>query len=376
MDASKLFTLLHMTWESPVFGDAYPLSIAVGGTTISQRIEQIHALLVARLAPILAEWMQPISPAGINEIIRQVAPKSTAFCAAIAAGEIDDVERLAQVGLSIALVYWADHCMDRGDMAMEQAILQRAGWFDSHAQGRLAYAPYVDTRMIGLDQLERIIRSFCRPEDAEVLIENVLHEVLCREVRIRELSRLYDPHQIASFWTMYAHEVAEHSIRNVALVYVSAAIYAIKRVYDPDLLPLKRIFAESAMMRWLYGPASALIRILDDLGDRVIDSGEQPEWGHFTLNIFNQPHPVWIEHFLHIAGIREWRSTQLVTEALCSEGQPNHNYVFDTFIDLVRTRFEVLPVATYRANQLFLEIGKRVIEAGYVNALGDIALAA
>jgi hypothetical protein len=65
-----------------------------------------------------------------------------------------------------------------------------------------------------------------------------------------------------------------------------------------------------------------------------------------------------------------------VTEALCSEGQPNHNYVFDTFIDLVRTRFEVLPVATYRANRLFLEIGKRVIEAGYVNALGDIALAA
>jgi hypothetical protein len=366
-----------MTWESPVFGDAYPLSIAVGGTTISQRIEQIHALLVARLAPILAEWMQPISPAGINEIIRQIAPKSTVFCSAVAVNEIDDVERLAQVGLSIVLVQWIDHRMDRGDLVMEQALR----WHIAHrARGEsasqyLPASPAIRTRLVGVEALEQSIRAFSRPEDADVLIENVLHEVLYRELRVREISRIYDPHQATSFWHVYAEEAAEHSIRNVALVYVSAAVYAIHRVYQPGLSPVRQVFTDPIVMQVMNGPASAMIRVLDDLGDRMADSGNTPEWGHFTLNIFNQPHPVWVDHFLRIAGMHDRKTVQSVKDAFYVSAEPMQEYVFEAFVEFVRAEFSALPAATYRDNQLFLEIGKRVVEAGYVNAMGDKALA-
>ena len=124
--SSKLLTLLKMTWDSPVFGDAFPFSHTLGQEKalelVFEKIESMHTLLIEWLKPILNEWMHPISIGVINEIVRQIAPKSTAFCSAIAVNEIDDIELLAQVGLSIALVYWIDHRMDRGDYAMEEAI--------------------------------------------------------------------------------------------------------------------------------------------------------------------------------------------------------------------------------------------------------------
>jgi len=375
MSGTKLVELLHRTWESAVFGDSYPLSAAVGGPSILQRIDRMRALMESQLAPILAEWMRPTSPAQVSEIVRQIAPKSVAFCSAIAAGELEDTERLAQAGLTIALVYWADHRMDRGDLAMEAAILQRAGWRSLAAQAPIADAALVGTRMVGLAAIERNIRAFSRPDDAAILIDNVLHEVLCREVRVRELSRLFGQRGPDSFWEAYAHEVAEHSVLNVALVYVTAAIYAIYRRGDPSLPPLSQILADPAVMRFLNGPAAGMIRVLDDLGDREIDSGAEPEWGQFTLNIFNQPHPLWASALLQVSGVPGADAAESVVQALQAGDQASCAHVAQTFVDAVRAEFAGLPAAVYRANQLFLDIGKRVIEAGYVNAIGDVALA-
>lgn len=377
MEGTKLLNLLGQTWDSPVFGDAYPLSTAVGGTPILRRIETMHAALVRQLQPILMEWMHPISPSHVAEIIQQIAPKSTAFCSAIAAGELEDADRLAQAGLTIALVYWADHRMDRGDLAMEAAILRRAGWASAEAPGRIVQTdmPAVDTRMLGLEALERYIRAFCRPEDAAVLVHNVLHEVLCREVRVRELSRLFEQDGADTFWEVYAQEVAEHSVLNVALVYVTAAIYAIHRRDDPSLPALRQVLADPALMRFFNGPAAGMIRVLDDLGDRNIDSGADPQWGQFTLNIFNQPHPLWADALLRAAGVADLSTLQSVARALEAGDHASRTYIAQVFVDIVRSEFAALPPATYQANRLFLDIGKRVIEAGYVNALGDVALA-
>lgn len=365
MEGTKLLNLLEQTWDSPVFGDAYPLSIAVGGTPILRRIEMMHAALVRQLHPILTEWMHPISPSHVTEIIRQIAPKSTAFCSAIAAGELEDGERLAQAGLTIALVYWADHRMDRGDLDMEAAILQRAGWTN---------APIGDVHMVGLDAIERYIRAFSRRDDAAILIDNVLHEVLCREVRVRELSRLYQEHRSAEFWAEQAELIAEHTILDGALVYVTAAIYAIHRQHNPQLPSLEKILADPLVMRLMDGPAAAMIRVVDDLGDRLIDSGDRPEWGHFTLNIFNQPEPLWIEAFLKRADLAGPDTMQPLVRAFQSDDIESCEFIVQTFVDKVRAEFAALPAATYQANQLFLDIAKRVIEAGYVNAMGDIAL--
>jgi hypothetical protein len=376
VDQSKLLELLELTWESPVFGDSYAVTKEVGGGSVMQRVARMHTLLVARLRPILAEWMQPITDHEIDEIIRQIAPKSTAFCSAIAAGELDDVERLSQAGLSIALVYWIDHGMDRGDMAMEAAIRRRVGrptGADDLALEQ-ASANLIPTRSIGLGALEQIISAFCRPEDAAVLVDNVLHEVLYREVRMRELSRLYERSNQKRFWSDYMHESAEHAILNVALVYVTAAIYAIHRQHTPRLPSLAEIFAEPAVMRLMNGPAAAMIRVLDDLGDRAIDSGEDPRWGHFTLNIFNQSHPDWLDAFMHVAGLHDRQAAQSLIDAFHDDDSSSREYIFRTFVDFARTEFAALSAGTYQAYRLFLNLGKRVLEAGYVNAIGDIEL--
>jgi hypothetical protein len=374
--ASKLLDLLHLTWESPVFGNAYPLAAAVGGTPILQRIESMHSLLIARMTPILAAWMHPTNPSEIAEIIRQLAPKSTAFCSAIAAGEVEDSEHLVQAGLSIALIYWTDHRMDRGDLAMEEAVRWFASRWTEPASSppALPDSPHIRTRLVGLQALVSCIRSFSRPEDADVLVRNVLEEVLCREVRVRELSRLYDPYNQAAFWRAYAEEAAEHSVQNVALAYVTAAIYAIHRRRQPSLPSLAHIFDQPAVMQLLNGPAAAMIRILDDFGDRAIDSGDDLRWGHFTLNIFNQPDPTWVRAFVELAGMHGQPAGQKVLEAFRTNDPQSHENIFRAFVDIVRDAFAAFPAPLYEAYQLFLELSKRVIEAGYVNALGDMAL--
>ena len=375
MNASKSLDLLYLTWESPVFGDAYPLTRELGGTSLTRRIQTLHMSLASRLGPILSEWMHPITSAEIAEIIKQIVPKSTAFCSAIAVGELDDLDRLAQAGLSIALVYWIDHRMDRGDLQMEEAMR----WFvrpnATRADQAVEPPTPVRTRLIGIQALEQCIRTFARPEDADVLVPNVMHEVLSREVRVRELSRLYEQCEDRGFWRGYADEVAEHSILNGALVYVTAAIYALHRRHEPSLPSLAEISDQPDVMRLLNGPAAAMIRIVDDLGDRDIDSGQDLRWGHFTLNIFNQPHPAYVRAFLQVADLGDRRAARRLIEAFKVNDRERHEEIFQTFVDVVRSRFAAFPAETYARYRLFLDLSKRVIEAGYVNAMGDIALA-
>lgn len=379
---SKLLSLLEMTWASPVFGDAYPFFNSntqeqILHTTFKS-ISKMHTLLIQWLKPILKEWMHPISPEAINEIVRQIAPKSTAFCSAIAAYEIEDIDYLAQVGLSIALVYWIDHRMDRGDHAMAEAI----HWWQNHAsamkKGRSIKQPEdpkVQACLLGLRALERSIRTFSRTEDAEVLIDHVMDEVLVREARAYELSRLYQHHHPSLFWDEYAEELATHSIRNVALVYVTASIYSVYRYLNPLLPDLKHILAHQEIMALMNSSAAAMIRVLDDLGDRQIDSGRHPEWGQFTLNLFNQPNPVWISAFLHTTGFRDTQIQESLGKAFLHDDWFSQKHIVDVFVDFVRSEFASLSPSEYAANKLFLDIGKRVIEAGYVNALGDVQLA-
>ena len=116
--------------------------------------------------------------------------------------------------------------MDRGDQAMEEAINL---WQTHHSslgkENQLPESIHVQTRLVGLYALERSIHTFSHPEDAEILIEHVMHEVLAREARVCQLSRFYQDQHPNIFWNENAEELAAHSIRNVALIYVAASIY-------------------------------------------------------------------------------------------------------------------------------------------------------
>jgi len=84
--------------------------------------------------------------------MRQLVPKSTAFCALIAAGEIEKVEAVAEIGVSIALIYWTDHAMDRGDRAMMEAIHRYVQPFlppEAPSASRVPLRrPLVETRLV------------------------------------------------------------------------------------------------------------------------------------------------------------------------------------------------------------------------------------
>ncbi|MBI1871897.1 hypothetical protein HYS10_00595, partial [Candidatus Collierbacteria bacterium] len=192
MESKALARLLRLTWNSPIFGNAYPLTSPERDGTVMRQIEVVYEQLVRELKPILVEWMQPDVPeTDVGEIIRQLGPKSTAFCSAIAAGEIDDIERLIAVGLSIALIYWADHSIDRGDAKMEAAVRLFAQPWLTKLPVVSADLPQALSRLSGLVVLEQVIRQLSRPEDAPLLLEHVACEVLWREARVLELSRQY-----------------------------------------------------------------------------------------------------------------------------------------------------------------------------------------
>jgi len=386
MQSSTLLRLLQLTWRSPVFGDAYPATVLTRTSAITQQIEEVHVRFLARLEPILKQGMPTESAADVQEIMRQIAPKSTAFCSAIAAGEIRDVERLCAAAVSIALVYWADQSMDRGDEAMMAAVRSLSGPpLNGHsvngngnhaANGSLKSMDLVArARWRAVRHIEQEVIQLSRPEDTPVLLDCVFQETLQHEARMRELSQLYLHQGDAAFWDAYADEIANLSIINGAFIYVTSAIYAIYRRHQPRLPGLVEIFSQPALMAVLRGPGNAAIRVFDDLGDRHIDQGLHPEWGEFYLNLFNQPHPRLLRAFLIQAGMDDEQQRQSVLAAFQAGGRVSQTYITEMFKELVRDQLMKLPPPVWQRYRTFLTLSKRVIEAGYVNTLGDKALA-
>jgi hypothetical protein len=390
MQSSTLLRLLQLTWRSPVFGDAYPATILTRTSAITQQIEEVHVRFLARLEPILKQGMPYASAAEVQEIMRQIAPKSTAFCSAIAAGEIRDVERLCAAAVSIALVYWADQGMDRGDEAMLAAVRSLNGNGSHSTNGHSANGssnngsakslhPLAQSRLAAVQRIHEEVTRLSRPEDTPVLLDCVFHETLQHEARMRELSQLYLVQASPVFWDTYADEIARLSIINGAFIYVTSAIYSIYRLHQqpgyPLLPPLVEIFNQPALMTVLRGAGNAAIRVFDDLGDRHIDQGQYPEWGEFYLNIFNQPDTRLVRSFLRQAGMDDEHCRQSVLAAFRAGGRVSHTYITEVFKELVRDQLAQLPPPIWKRYRTFLTLSKRVIEAGYVNTLGDIALA-
>lgn len=377
MQSSTLLRLLQLTWRSPVFGDAYPTSVITRTSIVTSQIEEIHTRFLSRLEPVLRGGMPDASAAEVQEIIRQIAPKSTAFCSAIAAGEVHDVERLCAAAVSIALVYWADQSMDRGDEAMIAAVQALSNRTHVNGNGHLPLQdPLAQARWEAVRQIEQEVLCLSRPEDTPVLLDCVFRETLQHEARMRELSQLYlQQGENSSFWDDHAEEVAHLSIINGAFIYVTSAIYSIYRWQRPQLPALEEIFSQQAIMTAFRGTGNAAIRVFDDLGDRLIDQGLLPEWGEFYLNIFNQPDPRLIRPFLLEAGVTDPELRESLLAAFKAGGRVSEAYISRVFQDLVRNQVVQLPAPIWKRYGTFLTLGKRVIEAGYVNTMGDNALA-
>jgi hypothetical protein len=368
--SAKLRDILYSTWSSPVFGDSYPPAASLAGAAIAERIGTVYTAAGSTLREIIAIGMPELDVAAREEIVAQITAKSVGFCGAIAVNDLHDTERLRAASVCIALVYWCDQTMDRGDTAMRAAV--RLLTENTQHSTEVGANPLVQARVAALGYLVHEVGQLCRPEDALWVLRAILEDTLRSEARILQLTDEFLHRPNEQFWAERAEEVAYRSIHNGGFIAVVSMIYAIYRQRQPTLPALTEVLHDDVVMAPLRGPGNAAIRIFDDIGDRVIDSGSMPAWGRFTLNLCNQCESQVLNAFVHHAGFVEPRVAAEVVQAIQTGA---YDQVITAFVALNRTAFSALPDGLQARHAIFLTLARRVIEAGYVNMHGDDWLA-
>src|SRR5512138_89403 len=367
----KLVYLLRMLWKSPVFGDSFPM----GGDEHSAmaQFESMYPYFVKTVFPILRQGLPYEDSSSLTSIIEQIAPKSIAFCAAISAGEIQNMEHLSNAAAAISISYWADQSMDRGDTLMLAAVQ-----YLNHKSigGDISTSQEFRRRLESMRHIKRLASQITHfPDDLPYVLQAIEHDVLGNQAEMRLLSRKFLESGAEHFWDAHAKDVAQTMIDCSGLMSAVSIIYAIYRRRQPDLPSLDEIYSHPELMRLVRGTFNSAVRVFDDAGDWETDTGKHAEWGQFNLNIFNQPHPKLLRAFLDYSGILE--SHPLNDAALASFALPpaeSRAAVSQLFLNVTRQQVAALPASLWERYTLFLTLCKRTLEAGFVNALGDMFL--
>jgi hypothetical protein len=369
LTSSKLHALLAQLWSSPVFGNSYPTLLANARPEVLAAIDDVYHATYATLEDVLLMAQPEHTATERDTIVRQLAAKSVAFCGALAAGEIHDLDRLRAAASAIGLVSWIDQTIDRGDAGMVTAVEIISG---SRPVAQRAQTSAVRHYTTALGWFVREVALLARPEDSPWVLRCLLSDTLAREARMWRLSERYQAAHPDSFWARHAREIGALTVHNVGFVAVTAMVYAIYRQHQPQLPCLLEILNNRMLMNRPLRAGSAAIRVLDDIGDRRIDSGVDPQWGRFTINIWNQDHPCHITAFLDAAGVEHGSERSAMVAAWAAR---DHEWLAQLWLERVRGVYFRLGPRTLGRYGLFLRLSQRVIEAGLVNALGDDVLA-
>ena len=374
MKSQKLSYLLRLLWNNPIFGDSYPSSVYESETL--RQIDDIHACFSTKFQPILAVGMPHSSAKELNEVLDQVAPKSIAFCTAISAGEIEDTQQLCAVAVAIAISYWADQGMDRGDEAMLAAVHHIGAEQRKNTRDTFPASGLVSASLAALRHIEHQVRQVNdHDEDLPYMLRAIYLDVLANQARMRELSRRYlTEGESNAFWDKYAEEAAQKLIADSGLMSAVTVIYAIFRRQQPEIPSLAEIYHHPELMKLVQGPFNSAIRVFDDLGDRHIDAGQHSQWGVFNINIFNQPNPKFLDTFIKHSGFEDDILHENLMTAFTDPNPANRMYVMQVYLDLLRKQVSGLPRPLWEKYGIFLSLCKRTLEAGLVNSIGDIIL--
>lgn len=213
------------------------------------------------------------------------------------------------------------------------------------------------------------------PDDLPYVLQAIERDVLGNQAEMRLLSHKFLTSPAEHFWNAHAKDVAQTMIDCSGLMSAVSIIYAIYRRRQPDLPSLDEIYSHPELMRLVRTTFNSTVRVFDDAGDWEIDTGKHPEWGQFNLNIFNQVHPILLRAFLDYSDISENHSSHAA--ALTSFALPpaeSRVAVSQLFLDITRQKVAALPASLWERYTLFLTLCKRTLEAGFVNALGDMFL--
>lgn len=368
----KLRSLLRLLWQNPLFGDSFPASL--DENKLLRLFDDVYARLVELLPPVLQQGMPEASPEQVRQIFDEIAPKSVAFCAAISAGEIENADSLAYAAAAIALSYWADQSIDRGDEAMIEAVQVLNGQ-------RQAIEPQPDNlvacRLEGLRQIryysEKVNNS---SEDLPFIVGVIQQSIPLDDVFLHSMSNLFLQNPIDSFWEDHAQEIAKRLINCAGFMSAGSILYALYRRSSLELSSLAEIVSDSILQEFIYETCNPAVRVFDDVGDAWSDSGENASWAVFSLNVINQNHPLLVKHFLTLSGIPE--NYQEYIEGISLFALPLQQRRIQVVVfyrDLVRQRLQKLPRLLWDKYALFLTLSKRILEASFVNLVGDAFLA-
>lgn len=368
MNTQVLTSLLAETWGSPVFGDSFGAQTPKRTLAVLQQITEIMTLFENDFIKALRVGMPGVSDAELQKVIGQIAPKTVVFCPALAAGEVADTARLAAFASAIGIMYWGDQTMDRGDRAMPYAIQLFAGQRPRVSKKFVAQA---HAQAEALRLIRNNVDFFARPEDAPYVFDCFSEQVLLNEVRVQKLSQQYlESADKDAFLARHGKDLAKFITIDAGFPSVSSSLYALYRQENQALPALAEVYADPTMVELLQA-CNAVVRILDELGDWEMDSGKRADWGVFTLNPFNQPHEAFVGNLLALAGletpelIRAFKEFHGNREG-CSE------LVVAALLDHIKTYIGNLRPDKF---DYYVVLCKRVLEIGYINRVGDIALA-
>lgn len=361
--STKLNELLTMLWASPMFGNSFPAPLSEPMRTTIERIYQhcADALLV-----ILAQARPELDEQARRALVDQVAPKSVAFCGLLAVDEVDDAERCAATAIATALVYLADQTIDRGDDVMLW-VLERLSCSDHLRPHGAPSADQAERYLALLGGMVQQVNLIARPEDRFELLHFLINDTLVREARVLRLNQRFLQGDEGAFWERYAGELAEQVVMNAGFIAVAAMNYSVLRQARPQLPSLSLVLPGEPPVAAALRAGSAACRIFDEVGDRVIDQGGT-RWGGFCINPCNQRDPRFLNALCDSMGMVEPEARRNMLAAF-SAG--DFSAVIDQTTAFVRSQYAAIPANLWDEYGAFLRLSQRVLEAGWVNLIGD-----
>lgn len=389
MDASAKRLLLE-TWTNPVFGDTFPEEqTAERLLWAEQWLGSIAAPVTSELRTAVSEGLPEWDEAKLTKVVvGEVRDKTIGFSAALTAGEINDPPVLTDLSVAVGLMYTVDQTIDRGDKQMVRAVELFGD--RSAPPGRSGIAAVdntsVQARSTMLSRICEKIRGFALPDDVPFIEACFIDQVLKNEANMYRWSRTFESGNVserAVFLAGHARALADTTTTNAGFPSISSSLHAIYRRYNTSLPALSQVY-ESQDMTDLLQVCNVIVRIWDELGDWKMDMGSDPEKGIFVLNPFNQYHDATVERYCELAFIADPEQIGAIKHAFAhfhrSEAalQQSTNFILEVFGTHIRqylTKLRTEKQEAWDTFKQYITLCKRVMEIGYVNRIGDIALA-
>ncbi|WP_129632855.1 hypothetical protein [Candidatus Oscillochloris fontis] len=361
--SAKLNELVTSLWSSPVFGNSFPAQISKPMLT---RINRIYQHCADDLLAILAHARPDLDSHARRALVDQIAPKSVAFCGILAADEVDDPERCAATAIATALVYLGDQTIDRGDEVMLW-VLERLSHTEHLRRQGAPSRGQAERYLALLGGMVEQVNLIARPEDRFELLHLLMNDTLVREARVLRLNQIFLQEDVEIFWNQYAEEFAEQIVMNAGFIAVASMNYSVLRHTQPQLPSLALVLSSDPTIAAALKAGSAACRIFDEVGDRVIDQGNT-RWGKFCVNPCNQRDPRFLNALCDSMGMNKSEARKNLLSAFYTE---DFSAVIEQTKAFVREQYAAIPTDLKKEYGTFLRISQRVLEAGWVNLIGD-----